>query len=228
MAGARADAARIDGGPLGRLELRDLEAITPYEGNPRAITETAVEKVAASLKEFGWRQPIVVDGDGVIIAGHTRREAARRLRDRGDPSFALAPVLVADDLSERQVRAYRLADNRSGEETTWIDDYLARELQALRLPEFDMAALASITAFDPAEITRLLEVGTPASSLEADEEWRAMPEFVQAGRGAFRSLTVHFPDEAAVAQFEAALGITLGPRRWLWWPDRGGTPDEAA
>lgn len=86
---------------------RNLDEIQPYEKNPRK-NEAAVEPVAESLKEFGWQQPIVVDADGVIIAGHTRWKAAQRL------GMKTAPVVIASDLSPEQVKAYRLADNKSG------------------------------------------------------------------------------------------------------------------
>lgn len=90
-----------------KVQEKALEEIRPYEKNPRK-NEAAVEPVAESLKEFGWQQPIVVDADGVIIAGHTRWKAAQRL------GMKTAPVVIASGLSPEQVKAYRLADNKSG------------------------------------------------------------------------------------------------------------------
>jgi ParB-like chromosome segregation protein Spo0J len=86
-----------------QVELRDIDSIRPYDKNPR-VNEDAVDAVAASLREFGFRQPIVVDADGVIICGHTRWKAARKL------GLAKVPVHVAQDLSPEQVNAYRIAD----------------------------------------------------------------------------------------------------------------------
>lgn len=100
---------------------RKLSEITPYENNPRHNDE-AVDKVAASLEEFGWQQPIVVDQDGVIIAGHTRLKAAQKL------GLKTAPVVVASDLTDEQVRAYRLADNKTAEIAGWNFDLLDAEL----------------------------------------------------------------------------------------------------
>ena len=94
-----------------------IKDVKPYEKNPR-INDNAVEAVANSIKEFGWRQPIVVDKDNVIIAGHTRWKAAKKLK------LKTVPVLVADDLTEEQVRAYRIADNSTGELATWDFDIL--------------------------------------------------------------------------------------------------------
>lgn len=96
----------------------------PYAKNPRR-NDAAVEKVAASIREFGWAQPIVVDGDGVIIIGHTRIKAAKRL------GLKTVPVLVRDDLTPEQVAALRLADNKTAELAEWDEPLLAAELDAL-------------------------------------------------------------------------------------------------
>src|SRR5450759_3823903 len=103
-----------------------LERITPYARNARKIPPEAIDKVAASIREFGWRQPVVVDRDGVIICGHTRLLAAHQLGLRE------APVHVADSLTPAQVRAYRLLDNRSHDETAWDEDLLGLELLDLK------------------------------------------------------------------------------------------------
>ena len=96
----------------------------PYAKNPRR-NDAAVEKVAASIREFGWAQPIVVDGDGVIIIGHTRLKAAKKL------GLKTVPVLVRADLSPEQVAALRLADNKTAELAEWDEPLLAAELDAL-------------------------------------------------------------------------------------------------
>ena len=99
--------------------------IKPYDRNPRN-NDAAVEPVAASIREFGFKQPIVVDAKNVIICGHTRYRAAKRL------GLETVPVLVADDLSPAQVKAYRLADNKTGEAAEWLPDELAAELGDLQ------------------------------------------------------------------------------------------------
>ena len=101
-----------------------LSAISRYGNNPRN-NAAAVEKVAASIREFGWRQPIVVDESMVIIAGDTRFQAAQLL------GLATVPVHIARGMSPEQVRAYRLADNKTGEFASWDDARLADELAAL-------------------------------------------------------------------------------------------------
>jgi ParB-like chromosome segregation protein Spo0J len=92
------------------IELRCVSEIKPYPGNPRD-NDAAVDAVAESIRTYGWRAPIVVDGDGVIICGHTRHKAARKL------GLDKAPVHVARDLTPEQVRAYRIADNKTAERT---------------------------------------------------------------------------------------------------------------
>ena len=116
-----------------KLEVRyvPIGDVSPYEGNPRR-NEQAVEAVANSIREFGWRQPIVCDADGVIIAGHTRYKAAQSL------GLDSVPVAYATDLTPEQVRAYRLADNKTADLAEWDMDLLAAELDAL--PELDMGA----------------------------------------------------------------------------------------
>jgi len=130
------------------VQLRKIDDIRPYERNPR-INDPAVDAVAASLAEFGFRQPIVVDADGVIIVGHTRWKAAKKL------GLAKVPVHVATDLTPEQVRAYRIADNKTGELAEWDFEILPIELAELREGGFDMAALA----FDDEELAKLLNQG---------------------------------------------------------------------
>ncbi len=116
------------------MQVQDMpiSSIHPYENNPRN-NDNAVSAVAASLKEFGWQQPIVVDKDMVIIAGHTRYKAALSL------GMNTVPVLVADKLSPEKANAYRLADNKTGDLATWDFAKLQEELDALEDDEFDMS-----------------------------------------------------------------------------------------
>jgi len=124
--------------PTGKLIL--------YSRNSRKIPERAIDKVAASIKEFGWRQAIVVDKDGVIICGHTRLLAAKKL------GLKQVPIHVADNLTPAQVKAYRLMDNRSHEETEWDLELLGPELEELHALDFDL----ELTGFDPHEIDDFL------------------------------------------------------------------------
>lgn len=157
-------AARAPRDELG-VEWVPIDTIRPYPGNPRR-NERAVEKVVASLKEFGWRQPIVVDKAGVIVAGHTRHLAAIAMSMPGQ--IATVPIHRATNLSAAQIKAYRLADNRTGEEAEWNEELLAIELKDLQGMKFDLG----LTGFDFAEIDALL---TPIDESEAKS--RIPPKF---------------------------------------------------
>lgn len=105
------------------MEVKNVQIgdIRPYEKNPR-INKDAVEYVSNSIKEFGFQQPIVVDKDMIVIAGHTRLKAAKKLK------LKEVPVVIADNLTEEQVKAYRLADNKTNEFSVWDFDLLDEEL----------------------------------------------------------------------------------------------------
>lgn len=107
-----------------------IDDIKPYENNPRD-NDDAVDSVANSIKEFGWQQPIVVDKDNVIIVGHTRYKAAKKL------GMDKVPVVVASKLTPEQVKAYRLADNKVGELADWDFEKLNTELDGIE--DIDMS-----------------------------------------------------------------------------------------
>jgi 16S rRNA G966 N2-methylase RsmD len=137
----------------------------PYARNPRK-NDGAVAKVKASIEEFGFQQPIVVDKDGVIIVGHTRHQAAVAL---GLPKV---PVVVATNLNPSQAKAYRLADNRTNEEATWADDLLALELDELKLSEFDLA----LTGFTDEELSAYCALaGATQTGLTDDDACPELP-----------------------------------------------------
>src|SRR6516165_8350689 len=127
------------------VEMRSIASIRPYENNPR-LNDAAVEAVAASIREFGFRQPIVVDEQGVIIVGHTRYKAALKL------GLEVVPVHVAVGLTPAQARAYRLADNQTATLSQWDDDKLPIELAQLQALDFDL----NLTGFPADELMRLL------------------------------------------------------------------------
>ena len=127
------------------VEMRRVDAIKPYENNPR-INDGAVDAVAASVREFGWRQPIVVDAEGVIVVGHTRWKAAVKM------GLTEVPVHVARDLTPEQARAYRIADNKAAEGSDWNYELLPIELAAIQEGGLDLTLLG----FSAGEITELL------------------------------------------------------------------------
>jgi len=140
------------------VEIRSIDTIRPYENNPR-LNDGAVDAVAASLKEFGFRQPIVVDSDGVIVCGHTRFKAALKL------GLAKVPVHVAKDLTPEQIKAYRIADNKTADLAQWDYEILPIELSELMDTGFDM----SLLAFDEKELTQLLNAEVQQGNCDPDE-----------------------------------------------------------
>ena len=103
---------------------KKLEELRPYENNPR-YNDDAVQYVANSIKEFGFKVPIIIDKNGVIVAGHTRYKASLEL------GLEEVPTIVADDLTEEQVKAFRLADNKVSEKSSWNFELLEEELENL-------------------------------------------------------------------------------------------------
>ena len=140
------------------VELWPIERVKPYERNPR-VNDSAVDAVAASLREFGWRQPIVVDAQGVIIVGHTRWKAAKKL------GLAQVPVHVATDLTPEQIQAYRIADNQTATIADWDFTLLPLELADLKAANFDLGLLG----FDQDELAKLLAPDGAAGLTDPDD-----------------------------------------------------------
>jgi DNA modification methylase len=141
-----------------KIALRKISAINPYPGNPRE-NDSAVNAVAASLKEFGFRQPIVVDAEGVIVCGHTRWKAAQKL------GLDTVPVHVARDLTPAQLKAYRIADNQTAAIADWDLDLLPVELGELKELEFDLDLLG----FDQDELAKYLQSDALPGECDPDE-----------------------------------------------------------
>jgi len=124
-----------------KVETIDIDKLIPYHNNPRK--DQAVDKVASSIHEYGFQQPIVVDKNMVVIVGHTRLLASKKL------GLKKVPIAIAN-LSKSQAKAYRIADNRLNEEGNWDIDLLKNELS-------DLNGLLNNTGFDDSELDKLLE-----------------------------------------------------------------------
>jgi DNA modification methylase len=147
-----------------KVELIDIGRVIPYARNPRR-NEAAIAKVAASIKEYGFRQPIVVDEEMVIIAGHTRLQAAQQL------GLSKVPVHIATGLTNTQIKAYRLADNRTAQEAEWDEELLGLELGELAEQGFDL----DLTGFDGDELEKLLSE-IDEGGLTDDDDVPELPE----------------------------------------------------
>lgn len=150
---------------------KGLGELSPYENNPR-VNDEAVDAVAASIKEFGFKVPIVIDAQGVIVAGHTRYRAAKKL------GLEAVPCIVADDLSEEQIRAFRLADNKTtvfgfDEDDADLGDELLDNpyTTATNIPQYEpTGAKPSLSQLYDAEKTDDLIAEIEASELTAEEK----------------------------------------------------------
>ena len=140
------------------VELRNIDDIRPYPNNPRD-NDQAVQAVAESIQKFGFRQPLVLDEDGVIIVGETRLKAARKL------GLTVVPVHVAVGLTPAQKKAYRIADNKTAELADWNQDRLVQELIELQQLDFDLAPLG----FSADELNHLLDTGNGTGLTDPDD-----------------------------------------------------------
>nr|DAS93857.1 MAG TPA: ParB protein [Caudoviricetes sp.] len=137
-----------------------VEDLIPYVNNPRN-NENAVDKVASSIAEFGFKNPIVIDKNNIVINGHTRLLASKKL------GLKEVPVIKADDLTEAQVKAFRIADNKTSEYAEWNEDLLKLELKQLEELNFDLEC----TGFDVEEIEQMLNLGFDYSEDEFGEDF---------------------------------------------------------
>lgn len=142
------------------IHRRPVDGLIPYARNSRTHSDEQVAQIAASIREFGWTNPVLVDGDNGIIAGHGRVLAARKL------GMAEVPCIELSHLSEAQKKAYIIADNKLALNAGWDDELLAIELHELNAADFDMALIG----FDASELSSamnldsLIEQDAPESS----------------------------------------------------------------
>ena len=148
------------------IVMKKVDEIVPYEKNPR-FNDNAVDAVAASIKEFGFKVPIVIDKDNVVVAGHTRLRGAKKL------GLTEVPCIIASDLTPEQVQAYRIADNKTGEIAEWNYDLLPVEIKELQEKDFDL----SLLGFEADELDKLLNGGTEENTIaEGETDADAVPE----------------------------------------------------
>lgn len=191
----------IEDWPLGRL------IVDP--GNPRSHAPEQIDQIVASVRAFGWTNPVLVDPEGMIIAGEARLAAARRL------SRATVPVIVLAELSPAARRAYRVADNRIALNAGWDEDLLAAALRDIAAMELDMAAIG----FADAEVAALLA--------EAEDFVAAdFPALPSGDRSPFQQMTFALhDDQAATVQAALALAKRQGP---FEGPNRNGNGNALA
>ena len=186
-----------------RIELWPIEKLRPYERNPRTHSDEQVDQIAASMVEFGWTNPVLVDEQGGILAGHGRLLAARKL------GLAEVPVIRFEHLSEAQKRAYILADNQIALQAGWSEELLAAELAWLRDERFDL----DLVGFDASELERLLALADGDTARDdAEDEVPEPPEDPVSQPGDLWILGNHrllCGDATVLADVERVLGGQL-------------------
>jgi hypothetical protein len=196
------------GGPLwpaDAVERWPIAKLIPYANNARKHSDAQIAQIAASIRQWGWTMPVLVDEAGTIIAGHGRVLAAHQLE------IETVPVMVARGWSDTQRRLYTLADNKLAMNADWDAGTLKLEMIDLR----DMGVDLSLTGFADFELQPLFKLGVT----DPGGEWQGMPEFEQGDETAFRTIKVHFTDQAGVNAFARLIEQTISERtKFVWFP----------
>jgi ParB-like chromosome segregation protein Spo0J len=192
-----------------KIETRSVADLIPYASNSRTHSDAQVAQIAASIKEFGWTNPILIDGENTIIAGHGRLLAARKL------GLDKVPAIVLDHLTKPQQRALVIADNQLALNAGWDSEMLKAEIENLKLDDFDIDLLA----FSDAELSALF-LEKEDGKTDADEEWQGMPEFEDEDP-CFRKVIVSFDTPEDVAEFFSIIGQSdTGKTKSIWFPEK--------
>jgi ParB-like chromosome segregation protein Spo0J len=187
------------------VQNQPIDALIPYARNARTHSPEQVAEIAASIKEFGFNNPVLLRDDNTIIAGHGRVLAARKL------GMVEVPCIYLSHLTEAQARAYVLADNQLATHAGWEADMLKLELDDLSGLGFDPELLG----FNDADLAALISHG----ETDIAKEWGGMPEFEQPDATAFRSLIVHFNSEEDVEEFKKSIGQDFTEKtKFIYYP----------
>ena len=192
-----------------RVERVSRDELIPYSNNPKEHPEEQVNKIASSIKNYGWDQPIVVDGDGEIIKGHGRLQAAEKL------GLDEVPVIWREDLSDAEAKAARIADNKAGE-STWDIDLLGLEFELLDDRDFDV----ELTAFDEDEI-EAFGIDGGNSQPDAREEWKdsGLAEYENEDKNAKYSFKINFASKDDLEAFGELVESTVTEDTTsIWYP----------
>lgn len=193
-----------------KIILRKTSELIPYARNARKHEEWQILQIAASINEFGFTNPILIDSQNEIIAGHGRVMAALKL------DINEVPCLVLDHLTEIQKKAYAIADNKIALNSGWNEDLLRLELQELNIDQFDFSKLG----FNDLELSKFLTEGQELIE-NKDDEWEGMPEFDQKDKTSFRHIIVHFENNDDVSEFFSLIGQSHTDKtKSIWFPEQ--------
>jgi ParB-like chromosome segregation protein Spo0J len=191
-----------------QIEQRPTSGLIPYAQNSRKHTPEQITQVANSIKEFGFLNPVIIDGDSGIIAGHCRVMAANQL------GLESVPCLEASHLNESQKQAYIIADNKLALNADWDYENLRIELNKLIDIDFD----TDVLGFSEIEVMNILNMDIDT---DAFDEWDGMPEFDQPDAKSFRHCIVHFESEDDAKEFFSLIGQPdTGKTKSIWHPQK--------
>jgi hypothetical protein len=186
---------------------KQVDELIPYVNNSRTHSDMQVTQIAASIKEFGFTNPILTDGDNGVIAGHGRLLAAKKL------GLEQVPVIELHGLDEIKKKAYIIADNKLALNSGWDNEILKLELDLLESNNFDFR----ITGFNDAELALLFDDG---SGTDAKQEWTGMPEFISEDP-CYRKVIVNFDAPDDVTEFFSLIGQSFTEKtKSVWYPEK--------
>jgi hypothetical protein len=190
-----------------KYEKVSIDTLLNDETNVREHNDRNLSAIKASLEKFGQQKPIVVDGEGVVVAGNGTLEAARQLGWKNIE-------VVRTKLKGADAVAYAIADNRTAELAVWNEEKLAKALETLQADE---SINELVTGFSPVDLEQL---SVPFEKTNWEDEWLDMPEFTTEDKQAYRSIMVHTKDEKAWGKFVKQLGISVSNKaKYLWFPE---------
>lgn len=195
--------------PADKVERRSVESLIPYARNARTHSDAQVAQIAASVKEWGWTTPVLVDEEGGVIAGHGRIMAARKL------GIEEVPVMVAKGWTEAQKRAYVLADNQLALNSGWDMDFLRVELQELQEIDFNL----DLTGFDAGQLANIF-LDVEEGQTDASEEWKGMPEY-EGLDPCYKKVVVNFENEEDFQTFFRLISQKCTDKtKSVWYPEK--------
>jgi hypothetical protein len=194
-----------------KIEILNTSDLIPYARNSRTHSPEQVGQIAGSIREFGFTNPVLIDGDNNIIAGHCRVMAAQKL------GIENVPCIRLDHLTDTQRRAYVIADNKLALNSGWDEEMLGLELADLRESDFDL----SLTGFNGDVIEAFLN--PPTSVDDIQKEWDAanMPDYDGSPKGEGGTIIVHFSTQEARSEFASRLDLKISEEaKYCWYPSR--------
>jgi len=192
-----------------KIEYIPIGEIIPYDKNPRK-NDKAVDVLSKSIKEFGFKVPIVLDKDNIIVTGHTRLKAAMKL------GMQEVPIIWADDLTPKQIKAFRIMDNKSQEHSYWDYGLLKQELFELK----DLGVSLDLTGFSQDEID-FFNPKEDGQANNAYEEWRrsGVLEYGNEDKTGYKTILLHFKTEKDIRKFSELINQTITNKtKYLWFP----------